>query len=186
MIKAVLLGLWSCSVVIGAAYLGLQWSLTSAGTKGKTGGHAQKMTNVRVKPVSVPITRDGRVSGYVIANFSYSASAEALKKLTVKPDVFLFDALLGAITMRQHFDYTSFDSKSLGELSTHVKEKVNARLGMPIVEEIITEEVGYVPFEDVRGRGVDVNGRPARSGQTARRDVDPSGSSLGSKPTSHH
>ena len=28
------------------------------------------------------------------------------------------NALLGAITMRQHFDYTSFDSKSLGELST--------------------------------------------------------------------
>ena len=168
MIKVLLLGLWSCTIAIGAAYLGLQWSLGSAGTKGKTVEHAPKMTHVRVKPVSVPITKDGRISGYVIANFSYLASADALKKSSVKPEVFLFDALLGAITTRQHFDYTAIDSKSLADLSTHVKEKVNARLGMRIVEDIITEEIGYVPFGDVRGRGADPNGPAKASKRTAQ------------------
>jgi hypothetical protein len=114
----------------------------------------KKLASVKIRPISVPVTRNGAVAGYVIASFSYIADVEKLKKSQIKPEVYLFELLLTEVTTRKHFDYTSIDSKGLSELARHVKDAVNARLGLPVVNEILAEEIGYVPIEEVRGHGL--------------------------------
>lgn len=165
MIQSVLLGLWSCIVALGAAYAGFQWGLPPHTDRPAIAEPARKRTHVRVRPISVPITRDGAVSGYVIANFSYVADAEKLKNAAIKPDVFLFDSLLTEVVTRKHFDYSSMDSNGLSQLATHVKNTVNSRLGMPIISDIIAEGVDFVPIEEVRGRGIYPTRRKIKNGK---------------------
>ncbi len=146
MIKLASMGLWSSIVALAAAYFGAQWSLGSGTPGGKAAVEVHKTTLVRVKPISVPISADGRISGYVVAQFNYTARADTLKKLEIKPEIFLYDAIVSAIFTREKLDYTALSKNSWKEFSTHVKEAVNTRLGTPVVEEIITEEFGFVPF----------------------------------------
>ena len=152
MINSVLLGLWSSIIALGAAYFGMIWSIEAEKGSSKSTAEPQKITYTRVKPISVPITAEGRISGYVIAQFSYTARADVLKKLEVKPEVFLYDAAFSAIFTKQKLDIGSLGKESWKEFSMHVRDAVNTRLGSAVVQEIITEEFGYVPYEQSRGR----------------------------------
>lgn len=151
MIKAVLFGLWSCIVAVGAAYLGLVWS-QDAHEGSRAAAKPAKMTHVSLRPISVPMSSDGQLKGYVVTKLGYVARADDLKKLEVKPEVFLFDAVFSAIFTRKEFDIAAIDQKALAEFAQHVKEKVNARLGSEVIEQVVVEELGYIPFDQARGR----------------------------------
>lgn len=153
MIKAVLLGLWSCIVAVGAAYMGLMWS-QSAPNDAKALAKPVKLTHVPVRSISVPVAADGRIKGYVVARLGYVSRADDLKKAHIKPEVFLFDAVLSAIFQRKLFDIDSIDQTTLAEFSQHVKARVNAQLGTEIVQQVVAEELGFVPIEQARGRTV--------------------------------
>lgn len=151
MIKAVVFGFWSCIVAVGAAYFGLLWSQTVQ-DDGKAAAKSVKLTHVSVGQISVPIAAEGKVKGYVVARLGYVARADDLKKLEVKPEVFLFDAVFSAIFKGKVLDIGTVDQKSLTEFSSHVKEKVNTQLGSDVIQQVVTEELGYVPFAQTRGR----------------------------------
>lgn len=166
MIKAVLFGFWSCIVAVGAAYFGLIWSQTVQ-DEGKATPKAAKMAHVSVGQISVPMASDGKVKGYVVARLGYVARADDLKKLEVKPEVFLFDAVFSAIFKGKVLDIATVDQKSLAEFSSHVKEKVNSNLGSEVIQQVITEELGYVPFDQTRGRAAPPPAGSAKSVQKA-------------------
>ena len=149
MIKVVLIGLWSSAIAIAAVHLGAQWGegKSSEVTKAAHG----KLAHVRVKPLSVPFVSDGKVSGYIVAQLSYTAPAEKLKKLEIKPDVFLYDAAFSAIYTGRLIKIDELSRDSLKLLGDHVKESVNARLGEELVVSLIVEELGYVPYDQSRG-----------------------------------
>lgn len=151
MIKFVLFGLWSCVVAVGTAYLGLMWS-QEVHDEVKAAAKSVKLTHVGIRQISVPISSDGQVKGYVVAKIGYVARADDLKKLEVKPEVFLFDAVFSAVFERKVFDLTAIDQNTLAEFLQHVKAKVNAHLGSEVVLQVVAEELGYVPFEQARGR----------------------------------
>lgn len=162
MIKSVSFGLWSCIVAIGAAYLGLIWSL-DVNDDNKVAAKSVKLTQVSMRQVSVPIASNGQVKGYVVAKLGYVARADLLAKLEIKPEAFLFDAVFSAIFARKELDITTVDQKTLADFSQHVREKVNGHLGSEVVQKVFIEELGYLPFEQTRGRTAPTSGNPSRS-----------------------
>lgn len=153
MIRSALVGLYVCAVTVGAVWAGTQWPLGSADSKTADEGkkYQGKLAHVKLKPMSVPVVSDGKVAGYIVTTLSYTAPAEALKPLSVKPDVFLADAVLAGIYTGRALDIKKLDRESWGGLAATVKEAVNARYGSAILHDVVLEEFGYVPLDTVRG-----------------------------------
>lgn len=147
-----MLGLWSCIVAVGTAYMGLLWSQNLHSGDKAEAAKPVKLTHVPVRPISVPIAADGQITGYVVARIGYVSRADDLKKIQIKPEVFLFDAVFSAIFQKKLLDMGAIDQNALAVFSRHVKESVNAQLGAEIIQQVVAEELGFVPIDQARGR----------------------------------
>ena len=55
--------------------------------------------------ISVPVIRSGAIQGYVMAQFSFTANAKTLKRLSVKADVVVLDEAFKAIYSEEALDF---------------------------------------------------------------------------------
>jgi hypothetical protein len=150
-IRSAFVGLWVCAVTIGAGYAGSKWEWGEANSQKDSKKFHGKLTQVKVKPLSIPVTTGGKVSGYVLAQFTFTASAETLKQLSVKPEVFLLDAAFNGLYAGRELDIAKLNKENWIGLTNTVKAAVNARFGAEIIHDVVLEEFGYVPLGQVRG-----------------------------------
>ena len=151
MIRSALIGLWACVITVGAGYAGSKWDWGEANTQKDAKKFHGKLTQVKVKPLSIPVAIDGKVSGYVLAQFTFTASAETLKQLSVKPEVFLLDAAFNGLYSGRELDIAKLNKENWAGLTNTVKAAINARFGAEIIHDVVLEEFGYVPIGQVRG-----------------------------------
>lgn len=157
MIRSAFIGIWACAATVAGGYAGANWS-TGGEAAGKADGMAMaKLTALKVKPVSVPVVEDGKVSGYLHAQIVLLAQAELLKHQPVKPDVFVFEAAFRKIYVERKLDAGKLDRESMTQLSKHIKDAVNARYGIELVKDVVIEEFGFTPMNQVRGSLVSAN-----------------------------
>lgn len=150
MIKLVMVGAWACAVSLGACYAvtsGLIRSTPKSGQDRLFG----RLEHVKTKSISVPIIDHGSIEGYVIAQFVFAIDAQVLKRLSVKPDVFLLDEAFRTIYAGSQIKFTDIKKHDLDALKKTIGDNVNKRLGMPIIEDVLIEELNYVPKDQVRG-----------------------------------
>lgn len=150
MIKLIVSGLWVCAVTVASCYGALYW----------TTGRAPEVENdkffggldyVRTKLISVPVISSGSIEGYVVAQFVFTVDSKVLKRLSVKPDVFLVDEAFKVIYAGSAIDFRKPRKQDLPGLSKLIAENVNKRFGSNFVEEVLIEELGYVPKAEARG-----------------------------------
>ena len=101
--------------------------------------------------ISVPVVADGGIRGYVVAQFAFTAPAKLLKHLPIKPDMFVVDEAFQLIFAGETVDFRQFKKQDLVSLSKKIAENVNKRLGMHVVEDVLVQELNYVPKDSVRG-----------------------------------
>lgn len=147
MIKTTIVGLWVCAVTIAAGYFGTTWQAEKHNDDETS---LAKMTQVKVRPLSVPVVKEGKVSGYIVAQFSYIAKAETVKQLTVSPEAFLLDAAYKGLYTGKEFDLAKLDKNSWSGLAKTVKEQVNARYGSEVLHDVLLEDFGFVAAGSVR------------------------------------
>ncbi len=160
-------GLWSCIVAVGTAYMGVLWSQSLQRDGKAEAANPVKMTHVPLRQISVPIAADGQLKGYVVARLGYISRADDLKKIQLKPEVFLFDAVFSGILQKKLLDMGAIDQNALAAFSRHVKETVNAQLGAEIIQQVVAEELGFVPIDQARGQNPPSSvsaAKPARKG----------------------
>lgn len=152
MIKVIALGLWVCGVTLGAAYGVMVWQ---AGDAKEQQGAAEPVVleQVRTKTINVPIITDGSVQGYVIAQFVFTVEAEKLKQLSTKPDLFLVDEAFKVIYTGEAVDFRHLRRTDVAGLAKIIKENVNRRFGQTLVQEVLVQELNYIPKEKLRARG---------------------------------
>jgi hypothetical protein len=150
-IRSALIGLWVCAVTIGAGYAGARWEWGDANVQKDQKKFHGKLTQVKVKPLSIPITTEGKVSGYIVAQFTFTAAAETLKQLSVKPEVFLLDAAFNGLYAGRELDIAKLNKENWAGLTHTVKDAVNARFGSEVIHDVVLEEFGFVPIGQVRG-----------------------------------
>lgn len=153
MIRTLVLGFWICAVTLmgtwaGATYLGGP-SATAETTHGE--GLMGGLTEIKPRPVSVPMIVDGAVQGYVMSQLTFTVKKEMLEKLSVRPEVFIVDEAFKTIYAGEPIDFKRLKKQDIVALAGKIKENVNRRFGSALVEDVLFEDLNYVPMEKVRG-----------------------------------
>ena len=154
MIKIILAGLWACLATMAACYAAVSWQASHtvsevAEPERLFGG----LETVRTRMISVPIIRSGAIQGYVMAQFSFTANAAILKRLSLKADVVLLDEAFKAIYSEEVLDFKNMKKQDLGGLVKRIVEGSNQRFGTHIVDDAFIQELTYVTKEGVRSGG---------------------------------
>src|SRR5688572_33316685 len=77
MIRMLLLGFVVVIATLGGSYAAMQFS---KGKPSTAEDPAEKAEVVRIDPISVPVVRAGKIQGYVIGRYAFSAPASAVRK----------------------------------------------------------------------------------------------------------
>jgi hypothetical protein len=154
-IRTIALGFWICAITlagtwVGATYLsgGQEVNAEAAHGEGLMGG----LSEIKVRSVSVPMIVDGAIQGYVTAQLTFTAKKEVLDKLSVRPDVFVGDETFKTIYAGEPVDFKRLKKQDIAALAAQIKENVNKRFGTAFVEDVLFEDLNYVPMEKVRGK----------------------------------
>ncbi len=158
MIRTAVVGLWVCAMTVVGGYFGTKWqSQTNDNHAGES-----KIAPFRMKPLSIPVFKNGDVSGYIVCRFSYLASAETIKGLAVKPDAFVMDAAFSSIYTGRDLDIAKLNKDSWQDVVKSVKTSVNGRYGRDVLHDLVLDEFTFVAAEMAR-RGRDGKERAAES-----------------------
>lgn len=152
MIKSIAIGVWVCAVTMAAGYFGSQWQPDEDKHSAASETPLGKMSQVKLKPLNIPIMSGDKVTGYVICQIAFLASAEKLKALPVKPDVFIFDAAYRSIYTKSGLDISQLKKESWPVFAKAVKDAVNARYGSEVLHDVLIEEFGFVSADASRRR----------------------------------
>jgi len=144
-------GVWACAVALAASYFAVSWQ----GTTHAAAEHAPDklhggLETVRTRMISVPVIRSGGVQGYVMAQFSFTAEAKALKHLSVKADVVVIDEAFKAIYSDDSVDFRKLRKQDLPNLGKRIVDGANKRYGVRIIEDVFVQELNYVSKDGVR------------------------------------
>ncbi len=90
------------------------------------------------------------MKGYVIAKLVFTADAGTLKKLSVDPVVFVVNDAFSEIYNNGRVESGKISKYNLKDMTDRVKEKVNARLNGPVIQEILIDGINYVDKNDIR------------------------------------
>ncbi|MCL4766654.1 MAG: hypothetical protein KJZ80_10510 [Hyphomicrobiaceae bacterium] len=149
MIRLVAVGLWACAVTVAAGYAALWWQygrIPGIESTHLPGG----LDTLTTRPVSVPIIADGAVQGYVVAQFAFTVEAALVKRLPIEPDLLLVDEAIRTIYAGNGLDFRQMTRQDLPALARTLAENANARLGARLVQEVLIQELNYVPKDQVR------------------------------------
>jgi len=153
MIKLVAVGLWVCAVTLASGLTAVSWQ-SGRLPQPESGGLFGGLTTVKTRLISVPIIAEGTVQGYVVTQLAFTVDSNVLKRLSIKPDLLLVDEAIRTIYAGDGFDFRQLAKQDLPKLSKTLTDNVNARVGATLVDEVLIQELSYVPKDQVRtGRG---------------------------------
>ena len=149
MIKTLLIGLWVCVVALGSSYFFVQMNNSSAAHVAPE-AEAEVIEFIKTDMVSVPVIREGKVQGYLVAQLSFAVNKTATKKLAFEPTPYLVDVAYRALYENSAIDFAQLQPQDLTLLAKKIAEGANAKLGGEIVKDVLMNEINYVPRDEVR------------------------------------
>ncbi|PLW75509.1 hypothetical protein [Cohaesibacter celericrescens] len=143
--RYILLGFWIGAVAILSAYFSGLWMnkqnlIEIAETPQNTG-----MDYEETRAISVPMIADGKVHGYVVAQFVFTIEVEALQSLSVPPNPYIIDEAFRAIFNDPDINFSDLRKYDLDGLTQRIKDNVNARMKGDLVHDILVEEFSFFP-----------------------------------------
>ncbi len=141
--------LWVCVITAASLYATVSFmSGQEAGSEPDEffGG----LDYVKSPTISVPVIDGGKVQGYVVAEFVYTAKAKLLKQLSVPPDVFLTDEAFRYIYGGRRVDFKDLKKYDLMALRSGIMKNINARYGADLIQDVLVEQFNFVPMSQIR------------------------------------
>ena len=94
----------------------------------------------------------GRPSALLDTRVVYCGDClEQLKKLPINPETYLLDEAFKTIYAGEKVNFKQMKKQDLPSLAKMLGENVNKRLGLPIVQDVLIDQLAYIPQKDVRG-----------------------------------
>jgi flagellar basal body-associated protein FliL len=148
-IKTLLIGLWVCVVALGSSYFFVQMNNSSAAHV-PSEAEAEVIEFIKTDMVSVPVIREGKVQGYLVAQLSFAVNKAATAKLTFEPSPYLVDVAYRTLYENSAIDFSQLQPQDLTLLAKKISEGANAKLGGEVVKDVLMNEINYVPRDEVR------------------------------------
>jgi hypothetical protein len=149
MIKTLLVGLWVCMVALGSSYFFIQMNNSSA-ARLPSEEEVAAIDFIRTDMVSVPIIREGKVQGYLVAQLSFAVNKVESTKLGFEPTPYLVDVAYRTLYDNSAVDFAKLRPQDLTTLSKKISEGANQKLGREVVKDVLMNEINYVPRDEVR------------------------------------
>ena len=148
MIKFLVVGVWACLVTLGSVFGATQWQKSRDAAK--ENAHADLEVR-KTRPLSVPMISEGKVAGYVIAQFAFTVDVKGIGAASsLPPDVFLLDEAFKTLYGDPKLDFRHLEKYDVGEFGKTMVSRVNTRLGAPVLTEVLLQEFTYVSRSDMR------------------------------------
>jgi hypothetical protein len=160
MIKLILVGVWACAVTLASSYAAVTFlsdpgpSHDSHASDAGHGGHKSDtgVEHLRPRMISVPVIADGAVQGFVVAQFVLAVDTKELKRLSVPPEPLFLDEAFKAIYAGETIDFRRFRKQDLPALGKRIQAGANKRFGASLIQDVLIQELNYVPTDEARGR----------------------------------
>lgn len=148
MMKLLVAGLWMSVTMLASGYGTTQYLAAQK----RIGGEEPAFVGLdyeTVKPINVPILFDGTLQGYVVIKMVFTADGDTLRRLPVPPHPFLVDEAFRVLYSDETLDFRNLERYDLEAFADSLKKTTNARLGRPVVHDVLVEEFNYFDKSDV-------------------------------------
>ena len=151
MIKHLFLGFWICALALGSTYATVVMTAKPADEAHGQDVGKVALEQVQTKRLSIPIIGDGRMKGYVLAQFVFHVNAKMAKEMSIRPDIFLVDEAFKVIFSGEAVNFKSMEKPDASALGAAIRKNVNERFGTDFLQEVLVQELNFVPQERFRG-----------------------------------
>ena len=149
MVKTILIAIWVCVVMASSVYATVLFRAApeeDAAVEEFFGG----LDYVKSDIISVPIISDGKIGGYVVAQFVFTIDGATLRKLSVPPNVFIIDEAFRALFAGNTVDFKDMKKYDLEGLKKKIVMNVNQRFKSELVRDVLIERLNFIPLDKVR------------------------------------
>ena len=150
MIKTIAVGLWAAIVAILSSHAAATWSAGASVAIAVEDSQLEGLEYRKPGPLTVPMIADGRLRGYVVAKVVFTAKAQTLRDFPIDPQPFVLDAAFRHIYTDGRVEFDQLSKYNLDQITAAIKETVNKRLGLDLVEDVLIEEINYMPKDSMK------------------------------------
>ena len=146
MIKLMVAALWISIATTGALLFSFQTSQAPDGAAEKKEDDAfQGLDFVRTSVISVPVFDKGRVHGYFLARLVFTAAGPRLAELKLPAEALITDEVYSYLFGNPQIDFTEKETFDIDAFRAGLRDSLNERLGEDFVQEILVEQIDYLP-----------------------------------------
>ncbi|SDQ93204.1 hypothetical protein [Pseudovibrio sp. Tun.PSC04-5.I4] len=150
MLKVLVTGIWICLVTLGAGYFTALYKADFDPLMQKN-THLEGLDYQSTPSINVPVLEDGRIYGYIIAQFVFTVDSDILEKLAVPPNAFIVDEAFRLIYNKADKEFAQLQKTDLKELTDEVRERVNSRFKAEIVQDVLVQEFTFHVPANLKG-----------------------------------
>ncbi|MBN9279117.1 MAG: hypothetical protein J0I57_16005 [Hyphomicrobium sp.] len=147
MIRMLLLGLVVVIATLGGSYAAMQ---IPQGAQTSKEDPSEKTEIVKIDPISVPVVRGGKIQGYVIGRYAFSAPASEVRKDKDTLILFVSEAIFMSVYNEEDLDFAALKIVEVDKLIERILTKVNARIARPMISQIYVESLNFLAHDAVR------------------------------------
>nr|WP_319515360.1 hypothetical protein [uncultured Cohaesibacter sp.] len=140
-----LLAIWIGAVSTLSAYASGLWMNNKSFTELSGIPLQEGMDFEKTRAISVPMITDGKVRGYIVAQFVYTIDSTTLRELAIPPNPFIVDEAFRTIFNDTSIDFDDLKAYDIDKLTTHIRDSVNQRMQAKLVHDILVEEFSFFP-----------------------------------------
>ncbi|WP_321503967.1 hypothetical protein [Breoghania sp.] len=148
MFRGILIGIWMAAVTAGSSYGAVYWMTQYHGIDPAT-AVIDGLDYEKTRAINVPMIANGRLQGYVVAQFVFTADAAALARLSVPPHPFVVDEAFRLLYEDRTLDFQNLERYDIESLTRQIRERVNTRMNGELIHDVLVEELNYFSKEDV-------------------------------------
>lgn len=149
MVRTALIAIWVCVVMAGSVYAAVQFGAAPEEKK-ETQEFFGGLDYVKSDIISVPIISEGKIGGYVVAQFVFTIDGTIFRQLSVPPNVFIIDEAFRALYAGEVVDFKNMKKYDIDGLKKKIAMNVNERFKADLIKDVLIERLNFIPLNEVR------------------------------------
>jgi hypothetical protein len=146
MIRLILVGVWACIAMLGADFAMAR--LQSAPARhAASAASANVIQGFKTKEINVPRIVNGRIAGYVVAQFVYYVDTKKAKSAAMPADPFVVAEAYRYLYEDGAINFADMKPVKLSQMTDAIRSGVNKRIGAAVVTDVVVQELTFLSSE---------------------------------------
>jgi hypothetical protein len=160
MIKLVLTGVWVCAITLASVYMSVH--LATAPTPAPDQSKQSLVELVKGESITIPVVKDGAVSGYFLGKISFMVKKDMMKGGTLPFTEMTTDEMFSLLIGNKMIDIANMKAFDPNAFRDMVKKDLNTHLGGEYIDQVLLEQLDYLSKEEI---AANTSGAPKKTGK---------------------